>query len=135
MLRSRAICSGVIGELSRATPAERTVKDRMRAGRRERIAAMAMVRVREREELEYEEEEGVAFDWGNGLFGVFGRIKFEVLDHVNFERSSLLVGSIVGFMRQGSLAVAFHVVLTAGSSVLELGRCYTSARIHTKVGT
>lgn len=38
MLRSWAICSGVIGELSLATPAKRTVKDKTRAERRERIA-------------------------------------------------------------------------------------------------
>lgn len=43
-LRSWAICSGVIGELSLATPAWSTVKDRMRAERRERIAAKDMMR-------------------------------------------------------------------------------------------
>lgn len=39
VLRSWAICSGVIGEPSLATPARSTVKDRTRAERRERIAA------------------------------------------------------------------------------------------------
>ncbi|KAF6235998.1 hypothetical protein HO173_005626 [Letharia columbiana] len=42
--RSRLICSGVIGELSLVIPAERTVKDRTRAERRERINAKDMMK-------------------------------------------------------------------------------------------
>lgn len=44
VLRSWTICSGVIGELSLAMPAERTVKDRMRAERRERREEKDMVK-------------------------------------------------------------------------------------------
>ncbi len=43
VLRSWTICSDVIGELSLATPAASTVKDRMRAERRERIETNDMV--------------------------------------------------------------------------------------------
>lgn len=42
-LRSWTICSDVIGELSLATPADSTVKDRMRAERRETIETNDMV--------------------------------------------------------------------------------------------
>ena len=43
-LRSWIICSGVICELSLATPAESTVKDRVRAERKERIEAKDMMK-------------------------------------------------------------------------------------------
>ena len=43
VLRSWTICSDVMGELSLATPADRTVKDRMRAERRERIETKGMM--------------------------------------------------------------------------------------------
>lgn len=43
VLRSWTICSGVIGELSLAMPAENTVKDRKRAERRERIDVKDMM--------------------------------------------------------------------------------------------
>lgn len=43
VLRSWTICSGVIGELSLEIPAERTVKDRMRAERRERMDVKDMM--------------------------------------------------------------------------------------------
>ena len=41
--RSRTICSGVIGEFSLAKPAESTVKDKIRAERRERIVVKDML--------------------------------------------------------------------------------------------
>ena len=43
VFRSWTICSGVIGELSLPTPAESTVKERMRVERRERIIVKDMV--------------------------------------------------------------------------------------------
>ena len=43
VLRSWTICSGVMGELSLAMPAEKTVKDRKRAERRERSDKKDMV--------------------------------------------------------------------------------------------